>query len=97
MILFCLGYMTLLLPFRIAYDTGLDDGTFAVDDVLSWIMYIFFCIDIVLNFFTGLHRDGELITNHKQIACNYISFWFWIDFISIFPFEYVPPARQPTN
>ena len=27
------------------------------------------------------------ITELKKIAKNYFSLWFWIDFISIFPFD----------
>jgi len=48
---------------------------------------ITFAIDIIINFLTAYERsDGEMEYRLKRICINYISGFFWIDFLSIFPF-----------
>jgi hypothetical protein len=49
-----------------------------------------FLIDIIITFFTS-YTDGDNVevTQHKRIMKNYIKFWFWIDLLSIIPFDYL--------
>ena len=49
--------------------------------------FVFFC-DIVLTFFTPRIIDNELVDNHSKLACKYLRLWFWLDLISILPFEF---------
>jgi hypothetical protein len=43
--------------------------------------------DIIINFNTGIYRNGILITKRWEIAKNYLKLWFWIDFIATVPLE----------
>lgn len=53
------------------------------------IVEIFFYLDLTLNFFCEfVDPDTHLpISDLKSIALNYASGWFFIDFISVFPFS----------
>jgi len=44
---------------------------------------------MILTFFTALHNveTDQLIVDKKRIARNYLSGWFWIDLVSILPFD----------
>lgn len=60
----------------------------AVKEIPTWYLTmsgalaIFFCIDIVLNFFTGYIDHGNVILNRKAIAKNYLCSWFILDLIA---------------
>jgi hypothetical protein len=44
---------------------------------------------MVLTFFTSVTDTEKMleILDHKIIAKRYFEMWFWIDFVSIFPFD----------
>jgi len=46
-----------------------------------------FLLDMIFCFFTTYTNFRELkeVYKLKAIAINYLKFWFWIDFASIFP------------
>jgi potassium voltage-gated channel Eag-related subfamily H protein 7 len=50
--------------------------------------FIFF-IDMILTFFTSITDpySFEEVTSKKIIAKSYLSLWFWVDFVSILPFD----------
>lgn len=61
------------------------------DVFLNIFFDVIFASNIVLSFFTG-YIDGFnhiVITNLKLIAINYMKHWFIIDFIGIFPINYI--------
>ena len=61
------------------------------------IDFLFF-IDIVLTFNTATHdEDFEVITDRKAIAWEYVTGWFFLDFICIVPFAYMFPNGNSTN
>jgi len=45
-----------------------------------------FFLDILLNFHTAYYLKGELVTDHKMIALNYLKTWLFIDLLSSFPY-----------
>ena len=51
----------------------------------------FFTIDIFVNFISAYEDpdSGLPVTGLKKIASNYISSWFIIDIVSVFPFQMV--------
>lgn len=61
--------------------------------VFSNCMDGFFLVDIVLNFFTAFHEgqgiSGILVNDFGGIAGHYIRGWFFVDFLSTFPYEAV--------
>lgn len=51
-------------------------------------MDILFLLDIIFIFFTPYYKGSDLIVSHKKIAYKYLtSAWFYIDSISIIPFD----------
>lgn len=59
------------------------------------IDFIFF-IDMVFTFFTSFTDMEKLeeVYDKKSIAIRYLSCWFWIDLISIFPFGIIGKALK---
>ena len=47
-----------------------------------------FWVDIVFNFFMAYEKeDLKVEDDRKKIFFNYLSGWFLIDFVSVFPFD----------
>ena len=59
------------------------EGWSAVDSVVD----IIFIMEIFVSFNTSYFDEDthEYVTNRRQISCNYIKGWFWIDFLAILP------------
>ena len=80
-----LVFVALVVPVRLA---------FSEDDTEAWVAINYFvdgsfALDLILTFFTSYFDDKLLvdITSKKQIAINYMKTWFFVDALSIFPFE----------
>ena len=54
-----------------------------------YICDVLFLADLVLSFFTTIEDKEKMteITDRKVIAKEYLKGWFWIDLISIIPFD----------
>lgn len=86
---------TFIIPYRLAFEP---------DDPLEWvIVYYFFdfmfFIDVILCFFTT-YTDGYKqieITSHKKIAYQYLTSWFVVDVLSIFPFDAILEGNANAN
>lgn len=72
----------LIVPFRVC---------FVENDPIGWTIYdyctdFFFSLDLILNFFSAYYaEDKTIVTNYHQIAKNYLTGWFIIDFIALIP------------
>ena len=53
--------------------------------IFNHLITLIFVIDIVLNFFTAIYLEDELITNRKMVAKHYLKTWFSVDFLSTLP------------
>lgn len=89
-ILFLLLIVCIVVPFRLA---------FYPEQSTTWmIIYISmdlcFLIDIIVTFFTSVNDEKSCteIVDKKQIAIIYLKGWFWVDTISIFPFDILATA-----
>lgn len=86
-----LMFLTLVVPVRLAFEDN---------DPLGWIIAysivdVSFLVDIIMTFFTSYTDGYNLeITDHKRIMKNYIKFWFWIDLLSIIPFDYMLSGEE---
>lgn len=70
------------------YVTAFSVEKTASDDIIFWIVEVFFYFDFGFSWFMGF-RDPETfeeVWTFKEIAICYMKGWFFIDFISIFPF-----------
>lgn len=58
-------------------------------NILSYLVDIIFCFDIVLNFFTTYinQKTGLEVTKHKEIAKEYLKSSFTADLLGAIPFE----------
>ena len=59
-----------------------------------------FLVDILLNFFTERKTNtGEIISNPRRIVARYLTSWFAVDLLSLFPWEllYVKPLIEIQN
>lgn len=79
-------------PYRIGFAVPPES---TLEEVLDWIVDIFFYVDIFLNFMTAYYQDDVLIEDRRKIARHYFKFWFWIDFLSAFPFDKLIPIFAP--
>lgn len=58
--------------------------------VVNYSIDIFFTIDILVNFNSAYTDDSyEIIHDRGKIASNYIQSWFFIDLMSVIPFELI--------
>lgn len=74
-----------MIPYRICFNIAINGGWAMLEMIMTW----FFLLDIILGFNTGFYSKGMLVMNRKLIAKNYLKFWFWLDFISTFPYSWI--------
>ncbi|KAF0718990.1 Aste57867_1353 [Aphanomyces stellatus] len=87
-------YNVISIPIQVAFQSGasgMDDPSTS-DFVKSYtdnVIDCIFAVDILLTFRTAYYDTaGNKIKSSKEIARHYIRMWFWIDFVSTFPFAY---------
>ena len=78
-------YKFCFLGFSANYPKTIDDIVFDIGVLSLNVVFI------ILNFFHAYidKITGEEITSLKKIAKRYLKFWFYIDFIGGFPFEFI--------
>lgn len=99
LVMIMLIYTCFELPFTIAFNIHLN---FSNSDVLPFAIIaisfdILLLFDVILNFRTAYfdkYDDLRLVTNAKSIAKKYIKGWFFIDFLTSIPLEFVVPPEQ---
>lgn len=75
-----------LTPLNLAFSEELDLIGWYV--IMNYIIDFLFLIDIFVNFMTAFHRDNHELVEHRwEIIKNYLTGWFIIDFLAIFPTE----------
>ena len=85
--LFILMLNVILLPVAIAFfHDAVHPGWLSFNCISDFIFFV----DIVLNFWTGVITDENLvILELPQIRKLYVRKWLILDIISIFPFDYI--------
>ena len=80
-----------ILPYQAAFGGGETMAARAT----NWTTDVFFVLDIVFNFRTAfIDGQGRLITKTGAISQRYMKSWFFIDFVSILPFEILGSGHQ---
>ena len=75
-----------MTPLNLAFSEELDlIGWYLL---MNYTIDVLFLVDIIINFMTVYHKDNhELVDNRCDIIKNYLTSWFLIDFLAIFPTE----------
>ncbi|XP_031832379.2 eag-like K[+] channel isoform X3 [Nomia melanderi] len=85
LILLATFYVAIVVPFNASFINT--DRPTMVSDVVVEALFI---IDIVLNFRTTyVSRKGEVVSNSKSIAVNYVKGWFIVDLVAALPFDFL--------
>lgn len=86
----------LFVAFTLPYNIAFHEKTTKTWLVIGLIIDISFLIDIVLTFFTAIYdyTNRQMVQDKRQIAKQYIKTWFFIDVISIFPFDLLLSERS---
>eukprot|EP00937_MAST-01D_sp_MAST-1D-sp2_P004715 g4715.t1 len=93
-----LGFVALLTPFeisllRLELQTQAGIALFTVNRIVD----VVFLTDMALNFFLmypAPKNVGGLVKDHRQIVMHYLKGWFFIDLLSIIPFDLLVYAGQ---
>ena len=58
-----------------------------------------FYLDFILSFLSGYREsdDDDVVTDLKKIAIKYLQGWFFIDLISVFPFQHINFGKGSSN
>jgi hypothetical protein len=78
-------YSGISVPFRVSFDVEMSAGWQVFEHIATCV----FIVDIILNFNTAFYRAGNKVGNRRSIACEYLKFWFWLDLIASFPYDWV--------
>ncbi|CAO1302110.1 unnamed protein product [Diamesa hyperborea] len=85
LILVCTFYVAFAVPYNAAF-VQTDRLTMASDVIVEAL----FIIDIVLNFRTTfVSSKGEVVSDSKLIALNYLRGWFIVDLLAAIPFDHL--------
>ncbi|XP_020299509.1 potassium voltage-gated channel subfamily H member 8 [Pseudomyrmex gracilis] len=85
LILIATFYVAIIVPYNASFINT--DRPTMVSDVVVEALFI---IDIVLNFRTTyVSRKGEVVSNSKSIAVNYVKGWFIVDLVAALPFDFL--------
>ncbi|XP_012214778.1 potassium voltage-gated channel subfamily H member 8 isoform X2 [Linepithema humile] len=83
LILIATFYVAIVVPYNASF-INIDRPTMVSDVVVEAL----FVIDIILNFRTTyVSRKGEVVSNSKSIAVNYVKGWFLVDLVAALPFD----------
>jgi hypothetical protein len=85
-----LFFCALVTPFEVAFMETSLNPLFMVNRFVD----VCFVADIVINFFTAFwdNKAGMWIVSHRRIANRYVNSWFFIDLLSIAPFDTISVA-----
>lgn len=100
-------FSALVTPFELAFLDNGDCGTVCCSPpmCLMWavnqLVTILFIIDIHIIFNTAFfsQTQGKWIVDRQSVAVEYLKTWFFVDVISVIPFEYIGPylSDDPDN
>lgn len=73
---------SIFTPYRLAFIESTSQYFTSAELIIDG----FFFVDIVLTFCSAYYDDQDvLIDRRRTIVCNYMKFWFYMDFVSVVP------------
>ena len=86
-VFFLLMYTATLVPYRTIFIENEETSFLFYFDMIVDLLYF---IDLILNFLMAYEdADKKLEVRLKKIASNYLQSWFFLDFLSCIPFQYL--------
>ncbi|XP_069365397.1 voltage-gated delayed rectifier potassium channel KCNH8-like isoform X6 [Maniola hyperantus] len=85
LILIATFYVAVVVPYNASF---VDEGHPRISVTSDVVVEALFIIDIMLNFRTTfVSKKGEVVSDSKAIALNYIRSWFVVDLLAALPFD----------
>lgn len=78
-------YTFLLGIFKVCFIS--DGWSVTWDFIDSFCVNGIFLLDMILSFFTPYWEGQTFVIEIPKISCNYLKCYFWIDLLSVFPFD----------
>lgn len=79
------------IPLQVSFDPK--EMNHIIYKIISYCIDILFCLDMIVNFRTAFVNDyGLEVTKTREIALNYLSFYFWMDLIATVPIDDIASA-----
>jgi hypothetical protein len=94
--MFLMAYVVSFVPFNICFDESVTTEMTLVK-YIDVVVDIFFFIDIIINFLSA-YDDPQTslpVVKYRKIAKNYLKMWFWIDLITVLPFNLLESILLP--
>lgn len=79
-------YVAFVTPFKFAF---VGQNEYPLWNFAEYFLDIFFFLDIIITFFMPIYLKNTVVEDHWIIAKEYLKFWFWLDFVSVFPVQLV--------
>eukprot|EP00746_Dinoflagellata_sp_MGD_P079642 gnl/MRDRNA2_/MRDRNA2_31871_c0_seq1.p1 gnl/MRDRNA2_/MRDRNA2_31871_c0~~gnl/MRDRNA2_/MRDRNA2_31871_c0_seq1.p1 ORF type:complete len:844 (+),score=121.51 gnl/MRDRNA2_/MRDRNA2_31871_c0_seq1:124-2655(+) len=86
-VLIALIYTALVTPFEVAYLTSELNALFVVNRFVDVVFLIDMCMQFFLKVEVNSRQGSTWIRDRKVLAMRYMKCWFWIDLVSILPFD----------
>ena len=94
LIFLLLIYIALVTPIRIGFDQEANQIDEPFFYYLEKAIDVIFILDIAINFCTSYADDkNKEIVDRRAIAINYIQTWFFLDFISSIPLDWIMESQ----
>ncbi|EQC28764.1 hypothetical protein SDRG_13447 [Saprolegnia diclina VS20] len=87
-------YLCWYIPFNVAIVWWTPTSELAA---FHTVLDIFFAADMLLSFRTAVVVYGEIIDDPRLVAQKYLKSWFLVDFISVFPAEWLVPSSKSSR
>ena len=97
----CFGFIfivcqSIMIPYNLCFGVHPEGGMVVFDTIIDCFFMADICNEIyyhwyslVVNFNTGFYRKGLVIMNRREIMCNYLRTWFFMDLLASFPYNWV--------
>lgn len=87
LMIFLLGYVATYVPFNICFSSTEKKEEMSFGELLDIFVDSLFFLDIIINFISAYDdpKTNLPVINLKKIAVNYMTSWFFIDLLAVFP------------
>lgn len=81
-------YTIVVVPYKISFFNGKNENW----DNFDLFIDVVFMTDVIINCFSAIHQNEDLIVKHKEIIKSYAKSWMILDILSAMPLNMVIPS-----